>query len=247
MKRILSMTLAAICLALPLSGAGIESATYNNLVSSITRAREPVPVTTESGRYVIFTATGTSRYTAIAFEHENYTVIHSFKRLNRKDAEGKPEKDEKGAEIGPVLFYIAEVPPEHSELRYRMVVDGLWTTDPLNKSSVYDYQNGMMVSTLPVEYYEVFQTSNVNRGQVRFTYTGTPGSEIRLAGTFNNWDPFMYEMTEIKPGQYELVLPLPRGTWYYAYFEGTNQLPDTTNHQRVYTKDGRVASVVIVE
>jgi len=128
-----------------------------------------------------------------------------------------------------------------------MVIDGLWTTDPLNSQTEYDYNNGMMVSALSVDYYEVFQTANVNQGQVRFTYIGDPGNVIDLAGSFNDWDPFMYEMTETSPGKYELVLPLPAGTWYYSYFEGTTQLKDDTNSERVYTKDGRVASVVTVK
>lgn len=242
MKRIiLSFTVALIAL-LPLSGAGIEAVTYNNLVASISRVREPVV----SGRYIVFTASGKARHTAVSFEYENYTQMHSFKRIVRKDENNKPAKDEFGREIEPILFYIAEIPPGYGEIRYRMVIDGLWTTDPLNANTAYDYENGMMVSTLPVEYYEIFQTSNVSKDFVRFTYAGNPGETIRLAGTFNDWDPFMYEMTEISPGKYELLLPLPAGTWYYAYFNGTQQIPDNTNHNRVYTKDGRVASVVVV-
>jgi Carbohydrate-binding module 48 (Isoamylase N-terminal domain). len=243
MKRLLLTSLAALLLLLPVSGAGIEAITYNNLVSSISRPRAPVV----SGRYIIFTASGTARHTGIAFEHENYRNIHSYQRIIRKDADGKPQRDENGKLQEPVLFYIAEIPPEMHEIRYRMVIDGLWTTDPLNAETAYDYPNGMNVSLLPVEYYEIFQTSNVSKGQVRFTYTGETGKTVRLAGSFNNWDPFMYEMTERKPGEYELVLPLPRGTWYYAYFEGTEQLPDNTNHNRVYTRDGKIASVVTVE
>jgi hypothetical protein len=243
MKRfIITLTIALVGL-FPSFASGIESTTYNKLVSTISRARPPVV----SGHYVVFTARGNARYTGIAFEYEQYKKTYSFQRIIRKDANGDLEKDANGNTIEPVLFYVAEVPPGLRDLRYRMVIDGLWTTDPLNSRTDYDYDNGMMVSTLPVEYYEIFQTSNVAKNEVRFTCEGTPGTEITLAGTFNNWDPFMYDMTETSPGKYELELPLPAGTWYYAYFEGTTQLPDNTNHNRVYTKDGRVASVVTVK
>lgn len=235
MKRTLITMVAALVALLPLSAGGIEAKDYNYLVSGITVPREPVV----SGRYIVFTASGKARYTAVAFEHENYTELHSFKRLVRKDENGKDKE--------AVLFYIAEVPSESRELRYRMVIDGLWTTDPQNRNEAYDYRNGMMVSTLPVEYYEVFQTSNVSEDRVRFTWNGAPGKSITLAGTFNNWDPFMYDMTETSPGKYELVLPLPAGTWYYAYFDGTSQLADVTNQDRAYTKDGRVASVITIK
>lgn len=243
MKRTLILLGLGFLLALPAAAAEIEAVTYNNLVAGISRACGPVV----SGQYIVFTARGSARHTGIAFENERYTKIRSFQRLIRKDEYGEPQKDADGKEFEPVLFYIYQIPPGMHEIRYRMVIDGLWTTDPQNVRTAYDYANGMNVSTVPVEYYEVFQTNNVNRGQVRFICPGKPGRLIHLAGTFNNWDPFMYEMTETAPGIYELILPLPAGTWYYAYYDGTEQLRDTTNQNRVYTKDGRVASVVTVE
>lgn len=229
-------------LTLPAAGAGIEAITYNNLVSGISRCRGPIP----SGRYVVFTASGDARFTGIAFEHERYAKVWSFQRLVRRNEKGDPEIQPDGKPFTPVLFYIAEVPPGMRELRYRLVIDGLWTTDPLNGQTEYDYLNGMTVSVVPVEYYEIFRTNSVNNGEVRFAYEGESGKTITLAGSFNNWDPFMYEMTETAPGKYELALPLPAGTWYYAYYDGAEQLRDAKNENRVYTKDGRIASVVTV-
>lgn len=240
-KHLLSACL--LCIILPIFGADIEAVTYSKLVSTISRAREPIL----NGSHAIFTANGDARHIGIAFEHEGYRTIHSFQRIVRKDEFGKPQKDAQGKPLETILFYITHIPEGMHALRYRMVIDGLWVTDPLNKKTEYDYTNGMHVSTLPVQYYEVFQTNNVSPGQVRFVYEGKPNSHIRLAGTFNNWDPFMYELTETKEGYHELLLPLPRGTWYYSYYEGTERLPDTTNSERVYTKDGRVASVVVVK
>jgi len=235
MKRITSILCALVAAAsLGASAAGIESVTLNNLMAGITRAREPVV----SGRYIVFTASGDARFTGIAFDFERYRQTHPFQRLVRRDADGK--------QIENLLFYIAEIPPETSEVRYRMVIDGLWTTDPLNSETAYDFANGMSVSRLPVTPYEVFKTAQRPAGAVRFTWEGQSGKRIGLAGSFNGWDPFMYEMEELEPGKYELDLPLPAGTWYYAYFEGTDQLADPNNDDRAYTRDGRVASVVTV-
>jgi hypothetical protein len=220
----------------------MESETYSRLVSEIYVPREPVV----SGKYIIFTESGKARFTGIAFEYENYKKTYPFRRIIRKDEKGEPRKGDDGKVLDPVLFYIAEIPPGLRDIRYRIVIDGLWTTDPQNSNTAYDYANGMNVSIVPVQYYEVFQTQNVLKDQVHFTWEGTSGKTIRLAGSFNEWDPFMYEMTETSPGKYELTLPLPAGTWYYAYYDGTSQIPDTSNHNRVYTPDGRVASVVTV-
>ncbi len=243
MKRLL-LVITAIFLALaPLCGSEIDSVTYARLVSSITQPEQPVL----AGKYVIFTAHGDARHAGIAFRHENYATIHSMKRIVRRDENGMPQKDSFGKPMDTILFYIAKIPPGTVELQYRMVINGLWTTDPLNAQTVYDPENRMQVSVLSVQRYETFKTDYVKNGTVRFTCTADTGRSIRLAGSFNNWDPFMYEMTETAPGRYELVLPLPRGTWYYAYFDGTAQLPDPANPDRVYTRDGRVASVVTVQ
>lgn len=243
MKRIYTSIILALFLGIPAFSAEIESGTYSNLVAGISQVREPVVL----GKYIVFTASGKARYTGIAFEYEKYKKTYSFQRIIHKDEKGLPQKDENGKPVDTVLFYITEIPAEMSEIRYRMVIDGLWTTDPLNPLVVYDYTNGMNISSIPVENYTIFQTKKTDQGPVRFAYEGKTGSTIRLAGTFNNWDSFMYEMEELTPGKYELTLPLPAGTWLYAYFEGTTQLRDSNNPERIYTKDGRVASVIIVE
>jgi len=242
MKRIYTVLLITLCLIKPAFGAGIESTLYTTLISRISRVQAPLQI----GTNLIFTASGKARYTGIAFEHEQYKKVYPFQRLIRKDELGEPKKDDQGNLAETILFYIAEIPPGMDEIHYRIVIDGLWSTDPQNKNILYDYANGMDVSVQGVVRHDLFQTQNVLHGQVRFTYNGKSGATIRLAGTFNNWDPFMYEMEEISPGRYELSLPLPSGTWYYAYFEGANQVPDNTNTERVYTRDGRIASVVIV-
>ena len=243
MKRLLLILLAGFLVLVPLAGAEIESVTYSRLVSSITQPEKPVV----SGKYIIFTAHGDARHAGIAFRHEDYATIHSLKRIVRRDEYGMPQKDSSGKPLDTTLFYIAKIPPGTVEIQYRMVINGLWTTDPLNGLTAYDPENRMQVSVLPVQRYETFKTDYVKNGTVRFTCTAEAGRSIRLAGSFNNWDPFMYEMTETSPGNYELLLPLPRGTLYYAYFDGTTQLPDPANPDRVYTRDGRVASVVTVQ
>lgn len=235
MKRFAALiTLAILASALSVAAADIESVTLSDILAGIGRERAPVV----AGRFVVFTAKGTARYAGIAFDFEEYRQTHPFKRIIRRDADGKPLEN--------TLFYIAEIPPETGEIRYRMVVDGLWTTDPLNPLRAYDYANGMTVSKVDVPRYEVFKTSAAPSGSVRFTWEGETGRHIALAGSFNGWDPFMYELEEREPGRYSLELPLPKGTWYYAYFEGTDQLPDPANDDRAYTKDGRVASVITV-
>ena len=75
---------------------------------------------------------------------------------------------------------------------------------------------------------------------------GQSGQIIRLGGTFTNWDSSIYVMRETAPGLYELEIPLPRGTHYYAYYDGMASFVDKTNPDRAYTADGRTASVITI-
>ena len=213
----------------------IDPYTYGDLVETIARADAPLI----TGKYIIFTAAGSARHAGIAFEHENFQSIHAFQRLYRSDEEADSKRS--------ILFYIMQIPEEMRELRYRLVINGLWSTDPLNPEEIFDYSAGMSLSILKIPYQKEYKTAVENNGRTRFVYQGESGKRIYLAGTFNNWDPFMYTLEEVMPGRYELYLPLPNGMWYYAYFKDGKQIPDTTNRQHVYMTDGRTASVISVQ
>jgi hypothetical protein len=213
----------------------IDPYTYGDLVETIARADAPLI----TGKYIIFTAAGSARHAGIAFEHENFQSIHAFQRLYRSDEEADSKRS--------ILFYIMQIPEEMRELRYRLVINGLWSTDPLNPEEIFDYSAGMSLSILKIPYQKEYKTAVENNGRTRFVYQGESGKRIYLAGTFNNWDPFMYTLEEVMPGRYELYLPLPNGVWYYAYFKDGKQIPDTTNRQHVYMTDGRTASLISVQ
>ena len=89
-------------------------------------------------------------------------------------------------------------------------------------------------------------TENVPAGKVRFIYKGKSGQKVRLGGSFTNWDSWIYELTEVQPGLYILDLPLPPGTYQYAYYIGMNSYVDTSNPQRVWSADGKAASQITV-
>lgn len=215
------------------SEQSISLDSYQKLVESIVRIEAPK---IKDG-HIIFTSTA-KRHIGIAFSHEDYKHIHSFKKLSQRELYERKE---------PIFFYIFQIPDELAEIKYRLVIDGLWSSDPLNQNIVFDHTHSMSVSCVDVPYKKEYKTEVTNKNSVKFTYFGESKKKIRLAGSFNNWDPFMYDLIEVAPGRYELNLNLPAGTWFYAYFSGSTQIPDNTNKNYVYTADGRVASVITVQ
>lgn len=195
---------------------------------------------------MVFTAEGKYRYAGIAFSHEGYRKIHTFERIIHKDQNGNVIVDKNGREEN-FLFFVTQVPENTNSVEYRLVIDGLWTTDPMNPESTTDMETGLKVSTLKVPYIDSREKVGTENNRVNFVYQGEEGRSISLSGTFNNWDPFMYTLKETRPGFYEFSLPLPPGTYYYTYMDGGIRLEDKTNPDKVYTKDGRIASVIVVQ
>jgi 1,4-alpha-glucan branching enzyme len=87
---------------------------------------------------------------------------------------------------------------------------------------------------------------DVPSGAVTFRFDAFPRETIYVAGSFNNWDPFMYVMKEKEPGHYELILNLPPGTYQYIFFYRGERHLDQNNLMSVY-RDGRPVSQTIVQ
>lgn len=194
------------------------------------------PVVTDD--YIIFTADPKNRYVGIAFDFENYQIIHPYTLLTVTDEDGNKSARH--------LFYCYERKHKRTEIRYRLVIDGLWTSDPLNPEKVYDDNVNLYFSRVS-DPGRVKRNTEVNENNViHFIYKGEAGQNVRLGGNFSNWDSWIYELRETEPGVYELELPLPDGTYYYNYYIGLTAITDNTNPDVVFTKDGREVSKIVV-
>ena len=201
---------------------------------------------------VIFTASSSHQRVGISFAHEGYSKVHWFMRLMvpRDSAElAKAAKNRKYTdpnEDSGIMFHLQPIPAELKNMDYRLIIDGLWTVDPLNPLSVTG-PSGIVESrvSLPVKPKNtaIVQTP----GTYCFSYRAPPGETVTVGGSFNNWDPFMYELRETSPGFYTLTLPLPPGSFQYVFFHRGEGIPDPTNARRLYTRDGRVASEASVQ
>lgn len=203
------------------------------------------------GRYV--------RTVGIAFAHENYRTIHRFVRQVRRDQDtaDRPEQD--------VFFFVWDRPREDMGIiEYRLIVDGLWIADPVNPSTRRD-ESGVRISqlTLPPTERRIEATPVVDRGAVTFVVDlpelgrnlATPREldadrvDIRVAGTFNHWDPFAYRLSQ-RPFDsvvFETTLHLRPGRYYYHLIVNGERVTDPTNPNIAYGHDAQPVSVLVVE
>jgi hypothetical protein len=201
--------------------------------------------------FVIFTADSSLRRVGVAFFHENFANTYWFKKIvvpndfNAPIPPGKKVPDPYKA--SGVQFYIYKVPQQIKELEYRIVINGLWTTDPSNTQIRRDPVSGLNLSILrmPEKPIKPNPLDSLPEG-VTFTFNGAPGETITVAGNFNSWDPFMYEMRETAKGVYTLTLSLAPGTYQYVFFCKGQRIVDSLNPRRTYARDGKAASIIDV-
>jgi len=170
------------------------------------------------------------RYVGVRFANESWKILHPC-ALNEKGVF--------------VLDY--PVPEGVREVRYRIVEDGLWTTDPSNPNTDVD-SSGVAFSVYTLESEPVRSIVNPKPapdGGITFVFNGSPGRRVALVGDFNNWDPFMDPLDETAPGTYSITLRVPPGQHWYRFFSDGRRILDRHNAQTGVTPDGDTVSYFV--
>jgi len=247
MKTIYVFAFFTVIAVFPLSA---EWETYELVDRLLTLPGPCAPVVHEN--QVIFTAPSNLRKVGIAFAHEKFANLYWFSHLVVSQDSltpvllpgqliPDPHKD------SGILFYVYKVPDDILELEYRLVINGLWTIDPLNSQFKKDKVSGLVFSTVsvPQRPFKPNPLKGLPDG-LTFTYYAPAGETVTVAGDFNGWDPFMYELKEYQEGVYNITLSLPPGKYQYVFFHRGRRFTDPHNPTRVYSKDGSAASVIVV-
>jgi hypothetical protein len=247
MKTIIA---AALCVLVIAAAGAADTESYQFIDRLLSRNGPGAPEFFEDA--VIFTASSSLRRVGVAFAHEGFAKVYWFRKL-------LVPQDPLGAPIPPgkkvpdpyrdsgILFHVLQLPENLEKLEYRLVIDGLWTTDPSNPLVNRDSRTGLAYSVLPVP--GIKRDPSPLRGppgSLQFFFKGPPGETVTVAGNFNGWDPFMYELIESPAGVYSLTLPLPPGTWQYVFFHRGERFLDPYNFNRVYDREGKAASQIVI-
>jgi hypothetical protein len=256
--KYLSVCLSLLLIIGKVQALDTSSGEFINFMTGIEKPSAPVFFRDA----VIFMAPSSYRSVGIAFASENFGKIHYFDDLlipkdHPADSKQQPTDDPKKAVMSVVtyqdsgiLFYAYKIPPGAASLRYRLIINGLWTRDPLNPDLIRDSGTGLLCSHLaiPASRQELVnaQLPTPPAGILQLHYQGQAGHTVMAAGTFNNWDPFMYQLNETSPGNYSLNLPLPPGRYQYIFYDNGTRTTDGTTANKAYDENGNAVSVAVV-
>jgi hypothetical protein len=246
MKRIIIITFLALIIG---SIGALDTESYQFIDHLLGLEAPGKPEIVDDG--VLFTAPSGSRSVGIAFAHEGFAKIYRFQKLMKIRDDPEAADPKKKGEVlyrdSGILFYACPLPKDMKELEYRLVIDGLWTVDPMNPLRRMDGRSGLYRSVVVLpEIQKIPAAFDGPPGTLSFTWRAPPGETVTVAGDFNGWDPFMYELREAAPGFYSLVLPLPPGTYHYVFYHRGRRFPDPNNTAKVYSPAGEAVSEAVV-
>jgi len=220
------------------------------VLSQLLRIHSPIaPVIVEN--YVIFTADSGLRRIGVAFAHEHFANVYWFRPLvipqDRLNDQFDPLISSGTYMDSGLQFHVYRIPANLRELEYRLVINGLWTIDPLNPQTRRDPVSGLAMSVLSLSNRPTPPNplNGLPEG-LNFSFRGPPGEIVTVAGNFNGWDPFMYQLREYPEGVYSITIPLPPGTYQYVFYHRGQRYVDPYNPRRIYSRDGNAASEIVV-
>ncbi len=165
---------------------------------------------------------------SLALEHEDFRVFHTF------------ERNPHG-----VFILTLPLPENSSHIRYRLIIDGLWTTDP--HAETRKDNRGIPLSYIAFPLGSSAPAPGVRRqknGSTRFVFIGNPGSRVTVIGDFNQWDPYISPLQELQPGIFETTLNLSPGNHYYRLVVNGQEMADPANPRTVRNGWGRDLSLI---
>lgn len=168
-----------------------------------------------------------ARSVAARFQHEGWATVHPFSR------------NENGVFV---LDY--PLPEGVRQVRYRIGVDGLWTSDPANPRVEADVL-GMEYSLFTLEREPPRAIANPRRepdGRYTFTYRGPGARRVAIVGDWNGWDPYVDPLPETEPGVFRVSLRMQPGRHFYYFVADGKRVLDPANPASGSDPDGRPVS-----
>jgi len=147
-----------------------------------------------------------------------------------------------------VWYYFFQRENREGPLKYKFIVDGIWTVD---------YENPLREDDMAGSYLSVFNPSHLSvgpmitlrqpgDGSIEFRLYNPRAKFISVIGDFNNWNPEHDILKKSEKGTWHLMKRIPPGTYRYSYFIDGHWTPDIYNSNSASDDSGEICSLLII-
>ena len=152
---------------------------------------------------------------------------------------------------GVWYYFLAEY-DRKDVLRYKYLIDGIWTSDPLCDEKENDGYGSTVSKTSAQSTGEnKFVTYKIiNEGKksfVEFRIFSPSASYISIVGDFNRWNPENDVLFRDDKNIWRIRKHLPKGKYRYSYVIDGEWKTDTYNPQSSANPAGRLCSLIIIK
>jgi len=139
-----------------------------------------------------------------------------------------------------IWYYVWTKSLSKGDYRYKLVIDDVFVYDPLNQLTKPDGKGGFYSILKLDNDFEVLVNNpkKVSNNYYEFVYKDLKASKVILVGSFNNWNPYQYEMGRNKGGIWKITIYLPKGIYYYYFIVDDEITSDPLNYNTAHDKFG---------
>ena len=183
---------------------------------------------------------------------EGVLVTFRSRQAARVDVAGnfsnwRPLRMERGTR--GVWYFLITDPVKKKDVKYKFLVDGIWTGDPMNPLKSYD-GNGSYLSV--IESFSRPEGRHVSyrmmkRNTVEFRVHRPRARMISLVGDFNHWNPENDLLRRGDDGIWRLRKRLSKGDYRYKFVIDGRWEPDYYNSSSASDEVGGVCSLIRIQ
>lgn len=182
-------------------------------------------------------------------------VLFTYKRRKAEkvyisgDFNGWKRQPMRQSENGVWYFFLSEYEKLNS-VRYKYIVDGIWTADPKNSYRIDD-KAGSYISITNTEAskqinhvtYKIIE-KNKSYIKVKFRIYQPKANYVAIIGDFNNWNPESDLLSRDNNNIWTIEKRIPRGIYRYRYVIDGKREVDLYNEHTASDPAGEICSLL---
>ncbi len=148
-----------------------------------------------------------------------------------------------------VWYYLVDGKNLEKDKRYKFIVDGIWTADPMNSVKMDDRAGSCVsiINGMNGDEGKHLTYRLIDNNTIEFRLYEPRAKMISLVGDFNNWNPESDLLEKDRKGIWRLQKRLSGGIYRYRYIVDGRWVYDLYNNDTASDGTGEICSLITIK